>query len=107
MKHVSGAQLTGTRADAEKRCQAASWISGWFAPPGKFYPGAASSLAARAAPSFPLRREAPSRAQGARPAKRGSRAVRAPRARCAPSHPAVALFPPGKGPVSSLENSPE
>lgn len=53
MKHVSGAQLTGTRADAEKRCQAASWIWGRFAAPGKLYPGAASSLAARAAPSLP------------------------------------------------------
>lgn len=76
VKHVSGAQLTGTRADAEKRCQAASWISGWFAPPGKSYPGAASSLAARAALSFPLRRQAPSPAHGARPAKPRNRAVR-------------------------------
>lgn len=65
MKHVSGAQLTGTRACGEERCQAASRISGGSAPPGKPYPGAASGLAAparaRAAASFPLRREAPPR----------------------------------------------
>lgn len=63
MKHVSGAQLTGTPACGEERCQAASRISGGSAPPGKPYPGATSSLAAparaRAAASFPLRREAP------------------------------------------------
>lgn len=58
MKHVSRAQLTGTRAGGEERCQAAPRTSGGFAPRGKPYPGAASSLAARAltAASVPFRR---------------------------------------------------
>lgn len=107
MKHVSGAQLTGTPACGEERCQAASRISGGSAPPGKPYPGAASGLAAparaRAAASFPLRREAPPpacrpRSAGCSRAPRG----RARRSESAASSPAGALFPPGKGSVSSL-----
>lgn len=49
VKHVSGAQLTGTRAHGEERCQAASPIAGWFAPPGNpTRAGAVSGLEARA-----------------------------------------------------------
>lgn len=73
MKHVSGAQLTGTRADGEARCQVASPIAGWFAPPGNpTRAGRLHGLAARArvAASSPLRRWAPQSAQSRAPRAR-------------------------------------
>lgn len=85
MKHVSGAQLTGTRADGKERCQAASQTAGWFAPPGNPTPaGAASSPASRArlAASFPLRHWAPPPA--AELVRDGGRARRDPLRRRSP-----------------------
>jgi hypothetical protein len=104
VKHVSGAQLTGTRAHGEERCQAALPSAGGFASPGKPYPRAASSQAARGrvrtAATPPPRPSAP-RANPDGAAVRRGRSARGGQG--AVGHPAAAVFLPGKGSVASLQ----
>lgn len=104
MKHVSGAQLTGTRAGGEERCQAASRVAGGFALPGNPPPapraaGRRGRWWLRASRSAARRPRAPTPAAAERPGPGAPEQARG-------EPPSGSALPPGRAALARFTIAP-